>query len=347
MNSSQISSQNLYKFEYSIPYFLDDRCGRKVHVAERARKCVVFLGVAKGDDFYPKGTGFVVSCQEHGRKWLNLVTAQHVISDIQGVGSDNVAIRYNLKGGGLGGALVNVNNWHYHPDAINFIDVAVTPFDSSGGIDYSYIQMETDFVDSHVVDNMKMSTGDDIFVTGLFVSHAGQGKNIPIVRTGTIAVMPEEKVWTKSGYIDAYLIEGRSIGGLSGSPVFFQPAPLRVIDGVVTPTENSKDHYLLGLIHGHFDVKEITDIVQDESEYAQTNKLHSGIAIVVPSEKIVETINQDVLKKMREETAKQAMADSDAVPDVASVEEESENPNHKEDFIRLLGEAVSSPPTDD
>lgn len=347
MNSTQISSQNPYKFEYSIPYFLDDRWGRKLHVSERSRKCVVFLGVLDDEgNFNPKGTGFVVSCEEYGSKWLHLVTAQHVIVAIQELSHD-VAIRYNLIGGGIGGSLASISDWYYHPDAENSVDVAVIPFDSSAGIDYSYIPMESDFVTQEVVDNLKMDTGDDIFVTGLFSSHYGRGKNVPIVRTGTIAAMLEEPVYTGTGYIDAYLIEGRSIGGLSGSPVFFQPAPLRMIDGVVTPTENSKAHYLLGLIHGHFDVKEIIDIVEDEAEYAKTNKLHSGIAIVVPSEKIVETINQDMLKKMREETAKKAMAGSDTVPDVASVEEESENPSHKEDFIRLLGEAVSSPPTDD
>ncbi len=262
------TSHNPYKFEYSIPCFLDDKWGRKLHVAERARKCVLFLGVLDGENFIPKGTGFVVSCQEHGRKWLHLVTAQHVIMAIQEI-SENVAIRYNLKDGGIGGLLVNANEWYYHPDAGNFIDVAVRPFDSSIGIDYSYIPIESDFVTQAIIDNLKMDTGDDIFVTGLFASHYGEGKNIPIVRTGTIAAMLEEPVYTRTGYIDAYLIEGRSIGGLSGSPVFFQPAPIRVIDGKIMPTEG-RNHYFLGLIHGHFDVKEIIDIVEDEAEYAKS-----------------------------------------------------------------------------
>ena len=310
---------NPYKFEYSIPYFLDDKWGRKLHVSERTRKCVVFLGfLDEGGNFHPKGTGFVVSCQEHGGKWLHLVTAQHVILKIQEF-SEDVAIRYNLREGGIDGALAHVSEWYYHPDAGNFIDVAVIPFDSSLGIDYSYIPIESDFVTEEVIDNLKMDTGDDIFVTGLFHSHYGKGKNIPIVRTGNIAAMPEEPVHTKSGYIDAYLIEGRSIGGLSGSPVFFQPAPFRTIDGVVTPTEG-KTHYLLGLVHGHFDVKEIIDIAQDDAEYAKNNKLHSGIAIVTPAEKIIETIMQPDLKKKREEAAKEAMDNSGAVPDVAGEE---------------------------
>ena len=53
----------------------------------------------------------------------------------------------------------------------------------------------------------------------------GRDRNFPIVRTGHIAMMPDEKIpkvkigdW--EGNADAYLIESRSIGGWSGSPVF-------------------------------------------------------------------------------------------------------------------------------
>lgn len=310
---------NPYKFEYSIPYFLDDIRVNSVRVAKRARKGVAFLGVIENGKFVPKGTGFLVTCRSsvQGQVFLHLVTAQHVIVEIQKT-SDIVFTRFNMKGGGVGGARFNVSDWHYHPDTDQFVDVAVIPIRFSDTAEYTYFRIEDDFVSDKVINDTKMDTGDDVFVVGLFSSHYGVGKNVPIVRIGNIAAMPEEPVLTKSGYMDAYLIEGRSIGGLSGSPVFFQPAPIRIIDGEATYlTEGSNDHYLLGLIHGHFDVKEIMDIAQDDAEYAKTNKLHSGIAIVVPSEKIVETINQDELKKMREETVKKAMADSDAVADVA------------------------------
>lgn len=62
-------------------------------------------------------------------------------------------------------------------------------------------------------------------------------------------MLPDEKVETKFfGDIDAYLIESRSLGGVSGSPVFFCK-PQQTNKGL-TPGIKV---YLGGLIHGHWD----------------------------------------------------------------------------------------------
>jgi hypothetical protein len=61
---------------------------------------------------------------------------------------------------------------------------------------------------------------------GLFSEHQGAERNIPIVRVGNIAAMPEEPVLTTSwGAIDAYLIEARSIGGTQRFARFRQSGP--------------------------------------------------------------------------------------------------------------------------
>lgn len=336
-NTPSETRHNPYKFEYSVPYFLADEWGSKMHVAARARKGVLFIGINENGIFKPLGTGFIVSAKSHGRAFLHLVTAKHVIDGIRDIDGE-VYIRFNKKGGGYEINVAPAGHWHFHPDTESFIDVAVAPFHLPTYADYTHARIEGDFLTQEIINNLSVNTGDDVFITGLFVSHHGEGKNVPIVRIGNIAAMPEEPVWTKYGYMDAYLIESRSIGGLSGSPVYFQPAPLRIIDGVVTQTtETSRTHYLLGLVHGHFDVKDTTDIVQDESEYAKTSKLHSGIAIVVPSEKIIETINQEAIMKMRKETIKKAMAESDAVSDVA--EEETDITGDK-----ILENMLNTPP---
>jgi hypothetical protein len=71
---------------------------------------------------------------------------------------------------------------------------------------------------------------------------------MPIVRHGNIAMLPEEQIQTEMGYADVHLIEARSIGGLSGSPVF------------VRTSEAEKDSHrgiqLLGVMHGHWEIKE-------------------------------------------------------------------------------------------
>ena len=35
--------------------------------------------------------------------------------------------------------------------------------------------------------------GDEVIISGLFVKHHGRQRNVPIIRVGNVAAMPEEK----------------------------------------------------------------------------------------------------------------------------------------------------------
>jgi hypothetical protein len=93
----------------------------------------------------------------------------------------------------------------------------------------------------------EVSLGDEVFIVGLFRHHHGTRKNIPIVRVGNLAALTEEKVATKLGLLDAYLIEARSIGGLSGSPVFLNLGVVRYLDKAVKHSTSGPISLLLGL----------------------------------------------------------------------------------------------------
>ena len=74
-----------------------------------------------------------------------------------------------------------------------------------------------------------------------------------IVRTGNIASMPEEAVdLGSSGSQEVYLVESRSIGGLSGSPVFLSTPPVRFVRGEAVFTEGHHTEYLIGINIGLF-----------------------------------------------------------------------------------------------
>ena len=142
----------------------------------------------------------------------------------------------------------------------------------------------------------EVGLGDEVFVVGLFRHHHGTLKNIPIVRVGNLAALTEEKVSTKDfGLVDAYLIEARSIGGLSGSPVFMNLGVVRYVGGAVKHAHGGPIFFLLGLIHGHYDVPSsaVDGVSEDatETEQLSSERVNTGIAIVVPMEKIVEVMN--------------------------------------------------------
>jgi hypothetical protein len=205
-----------------------------------------------------------------------------------------VLLRFNLKDGGIRLVESDVAQWESHP-ASN-VDVAVLAFGIPPEFDVRFIGEAYSATDD-VIAKYRIGIGDDVFITGLFVNHYGSERNIPILRVGNIAAVPSEPVKTGMGPMDAYLIEARSIGGLSGSPVFVYLDPLRQGAGpkgslFVSSGEGPVGgaFFLLGLIHGHYDVSPAIDLTRADA--LKDEAINMGIAIVVPFSKILETINQ-------------------------------------------------------
>src|SRR5436309_3387462 len=82
------------------------------------------------------------------------------------------------------------------------------------------------FLTDKKIDDCFIGPGDEVFMTGLFTRLEGRSRNIPIVRMGKVAMMPGEEMLPDAkisgwrGGIEAYLVEARSAGGMSGSPAF-------------------------------------------------------------------------------------------------------------------------------
>jgi hypothetical protein len=210
-----------------------------------------------------------------------LVTAKHIIDGIGIAGSFEVLIRFNFKDGQARWVSSRLSDWKYHPTEAATVDVAVLPLQGIGlNVDHGVFPI-LGFATSERVAIEEIGLGEETFIVGLFANHYGNAKNIPVVRIGNIAAMLEEKVTTQLGLIDAYLIEARSIGGLSGSPVFVNLGKVREHGGNVE-FHTSSAIYLLGLIHGHYDT-------EDE----RARDVNMGIAMVVPAVKILEVLDQE------------------------------------------------------
>jgi hypothetical protein len=261
------------------------------------RKCVVFIAYRTADGkFHTCGTAFFLGKEVPGTQTTNptfLITAKHVINGIRGLGLDSVWLRHNVKNGDDAWYETKLEKWYCdHPD--QSIDVAVIEMGVLDIFDnlvfpYGLCLNEEKFKEHQV------GPGDEVFITGLFKHHQGKKKSIPIIRTGTIACLSEEKVFTKNfGEIDAFLIEARSIGGLSGSPVFVNLGLSRFIDGQIKQSNGGAIYFFLGLIHGHFDVddSEFTEQPNVDPETRTIEKINSGIAIVVPFQNIDKVITE-------------------------------------------------------
>lgn len=242
------------------------------------RKSVVFVGFEKHDGTRLfAGSAFLIRYEgAHPRVApVFLVTARHVIDKIRGLGLEEVLVRYNSKGGQAVWEAYRINQWQVHPSARD-LDVAFLHLgDAPPDVDHLTVPTGM-FAHGAVLAQHGVIAGDEVFMVGLFYRHVGRDRNIPIVRVGNIACLDEEKVATKElGLIDAYLVEARSTGGLSGSPVFMDLHRPRM-DGRRNG-QSDRGIVVLGLVHGHYDV---------EDDVTRAEPVNAGIALIVPAKSI-------------------------------------------------------------
>jgi hypothetical protein len=346
-------------------YYLTPPKDIEMRVPDQMRKTVLFIGLT-GDLPEPewKATGYLVAVPDAVRT-LNsvdsygysgtvtypftfLATARHVAEKLEG---REFALRVNRLDGSI--AIIRGQadtKWWYHPTERKYIDAALCMFfpDNYGELDIQAIHVGW-FADEETIKEANIGAGDEVFIAGLFTKITETAKNIPIVRIGNLAMMPGEKIPFKDGkLIDAYLVESRSLGGLSGSPVFvrrtveiegkayrdkFRDFP----NSFVGPDEIVKVSglgriYFLGSMIGHWDQPTGFSFPEQEA-------VNMGISPMVPAEKIKEILTQpellDMVKKVTEEMA--AKNHNSAVEDFAA--DDKTAPFTKEDFEAALKKA--------
>jgi hypothetical protein len=276
-----------------------------VRVSDYVLKSVGFVGeVQSRNENGVQGdlhaTGFFVSVPSSFRgTYLYFVTARHVAEDLR---NRDVYVLVNEQGGGTTEILaIEPPMWFLHPTDAT-CDVAVVQMNYLEGADILPIPI-SELLTPEAIAEFDIGIGDEVFATGLFSEIPNTTRNLPILRHGNIAMMPTEQLQTDLGFADVHLIEARSIGGLSGSPVFVRPTAgialpggsHKTIEGLIALTDRVK---LLGLMHGHWDVKE-SEINNPKLHHDRKRGVNYGIAIATPAIKIIETINRPELKGIR------------------------------------------------
>ena len=147
-----------------------------------------------------------------------IITARHVIDKLVKRGVEEIWLRLNNKSGTFQWLPTKKSDWKSPKD--KSLDIAIL-FGFLKEADHFYLDREWALTPEKAQE-LSVGVGDEIFITGLFSYYTGKPRNVPIVRRGNLAAYPEEKIQVEEfREMDAYLIEARSIGGLSGSPVFY------------------------------------------------------------------------------------------------------------------------------
>ncbi len=267
-------------------------------------KSVCFVCSYARGEYRPVGTAFFIGVNpvdpDSNEQWCTVVTALHVIAGIEESGSQ-IFLRINKRGGGFQYLEMPFERWvrPIHSDGIVDAAACFFPSESQKIFDYRYVG-EEQAATNEQLKKLHIGVGDAVYMAGLFVNHIGAERNEPIIRSGSVAAIPEDEVLTKHGLMRSYLIESRSIGGLSGSPVFIEPA-------IVYHTEDGKIHarqqrtrasHLLGVMHGHWDAPEGIG-----PDVPPNQRVNMGIGIVTPIEVAIPLAHDAVLRAFRERDA--------------------------------------------
>jgi hypothetical protein len=279
--------------------------------------CAIYLYGSEADAEDGKrtgGSGFLVGVKATDPS-INLVvlyavTNKHVIE------RGNTVIRMNKKDGRKAINPTDERAWAYHK---NGDDLAICQILFDPLIYKSRHVLTTDFIDNIIIDEMNIGPGDDVFVIGRFINHEGKQRNLPTARFGCIAQMPWEPIKQDTGFEqESFLVEARSIGGYSGSPVFVFIPVATVREGVKdwgTPDKILRPHgpWLLGVDWGHIlDWEPVRDAMErpiNPDPKAMRVRTNTGMMGVVPSWKLTELLNDDAVVEQRERFIKEILKD--------------------------------------
>lgn len=263
--------------------------------------CTAFLGVLQegrhkspyDQDVNYYGTGFFVTVPTQYKSALTyFITAKHLLDLI--VGRRDAFLRVNRRDGLADYIFIEEGRWHFHPEDVhNDVAAIVAP------IDYGRLVTTTVeprlFAKEEDTRNQNIGLGDSVHVIGLFSVHRGQQQNAPVVRSGTVAMLPTDDVLIGPDKrpVRAYLIEATSAGGMSGAPVFVE---IDHADG--RNIGNTNKMSLLGMLHGHWDLPATAIVARETTIEVPQN---AGISIVIPAHRILEVLSQQpVLDEQKE-----------------------------------------------
>lgn len=282
-------------------------------VPEELLKTVLFVGTRGKHDIQYHGTAFYVTSppawnpeadppepiphnypSDAGRSgWL--ITARHIIDGIKRKERPVLLIANAVDGGRVEPPPeIPASEWIRLPDdpaTGHLVDVAILPFACPEEFDMEPIPIEM-FATRSRIAHASIGPGHDVVYPSLYSARSGTHRNVPLLRTGTIAAMadPQETIEVKGQNAVAYIVEGRSYAAVSGSPVFAALPPARPIRdentrGTVIRLSTGSEFFLLGLMISHFGLTN----VQDDREL-----LNVGLGVVLDNSYVIEGIRMAI-----------------------------------------------------
>jgi hypothetical protein len=293
-------------------------------IEDQLLDCVVYLYASEADaktGYASGGSGFLVAIPSEAHKdivYVYAVTNSHVIRE-----GGSTVIRFNTQQGDNAIAPLTDAHWVHHPDGDDIAVAAIAGLDQNV-LKFCCVHIKM-FATREIIAQLDIGPGDDVFMVGRFVAHDGKQRNLPSVRFGNISMMPDEHVQHPRGYkVESFLVETRSLGGYSGSPVFVHilSASRRPKDTALLTPGRPTGPWLLGVDWGHLPIYEKVkekDRVTNVSEGFVVSS-NSGQMAVVPAWKLHELLYEERFVMLRKKSDDDIAKDKASNPVVLDVQ---------------------------
>lgn len=279
-----------------------------------SKTVVRITGQAEGIKGALNGTGFLVEVPETripGDKVIvYLVTNRHVAMAMAPDAAGRVVTHrvtkmeavVNLKVPVAGNKAKSIPlppgsplQWHFPADIS--IDLAVIGFPMRDEYDAMEIPVSF-FLTRDVWKTLRIGPGDKVLTCGYFVHYAGAHQFQPIIREGSLAMVPDDVMAVPiGGSANIYLADVHIIPGNSGSPLFL--APGFTWGGYVTDAKGGIPYGLIGVVSGYmWEDNQLT--LHAATDYEATIHANSGIAMVVPIDQLKELLFSTGLQSDRD-----------------------------------------------
>ncbi|MFA7286302.1 MAG: serine protease [Patescibacteria group bacterium] len=256
-------------------------------------KSVVSIEVIEGQEAKCRGTGFLLFrvYNKEGERYsgqLFLVTAAHVLIDIERDGFEKLYLRFDKNGEAIAQKFSIPT--HRAPGLRSFFcpesgkDVAVIPLDKEtleeNEIDFvSILDTETGLRPEQF-DEVGLSVGDEIFFLGFPLGMRGENKNYAICRSGIIARRDPELAKNSILYLDAPVFPGNS-----GGPVFCKPQVVSI-----QGTKSINRAYLIGIATHYYWQTKHSEAAMTENKILELVEGHLGLSKIVTLDAVYEAI---------------------------------------------------------
>jgi hypothetical protein len=274
-----------------------------VYLNREVRECVAFLcSRSKGDNVSeptPEGTCFLLTAfGSDSRSYRYIVTAKHVLEGLTRKGTIHLRLNSGKRTVGQPGTGVfyfelEKTGWIFHPDPV--VDLVVAPLEAvvkpgqttHGGLlmfDLPFdaiIQTPTHL--AAIGRQWPPLEAEEILFIGLMLQFQGVSMNLPIVRTGSIALITDDPIKGFYGPSKYHVINAQAYQGNSGAPVWVQ------YDDTL---------YLLGVLAFAFpELEELRKMPGNEIQAFY----NLGVSLVTPIERVVDIVNSDEEQRRRGE----------------------------------------------